>query len=224
MFGADPEWVTQDAGVRSSFRTGNAASAITERDWPTVLAPPGWVDERSGASRGPVLAGVDLCDAANWPPDAAETLAVCRRLPGADIRLRLPDRPRDMLNISLARGWLGYEASDLGPRPFLHQLDFYLHFPPASAPEHYSRPALEAAAMGCVVVTLEQFAHLYGDAAVYCTPAEVAHLIACYRADPVLFAEQSRRARAVVARAHDPAVLLERIPVTAAAGRPLPKV
>jgi hypothetical protein len=78
--------------------------------------------------------------------------------------------------------------------------------------------------MGCVVVTLERFADLYGDAAVYCTPDEVPHLVARYRADPVLFAEQSRRARAVVARAHDPAAVLERIPVTMAAGRPLPMV
>jgi glycosyl transferase family 2 len=218
LFGGDPEWVTQDAGVRALLRTEN------ERDWPTALIPPGWVEERSGASHGPVLAGVDLCDAANWPSDAAETLAVCRRLPEADIRVRLPDRPRDMLTVALPRGWLGYEATDIGPRPFLHQLDFYLHFPPSTAPEHYSRPALEAAAMGCVVVTPEKFADLYGDAAVYCTPVEVPHLIARYRTDPVLFAEQSRRARAVVARAHDPAVVLERIPVTASAGSPLPMV
>lgn len=224
LFGAEPEWVTQDAGVRSSMRTENAAVEIAERDWPTVLIPPGWVEERVSATRGPVLAGVDLCDAANWPPDAAETLAVCRRLSEADIRVRLPDRPQDMLNIALSRRWLGYEASDLGPRPFLHQLDFYLHFPPESAPEHYSRAALEAAATGCVVVTLERFAGLYGDAAVYCTPAEVPHLIARYRADPVLFAEQSRRARAIVARAHDPAAVVERIPVTAFAGDPLPMV
>ncbi|HEY0530640.1 MAG TPA: glycosyltransferase family A protein [Actinoplanes sp.] len=230
LFGSDPEWVTQDAGVRACTRTPNWPGEIAERariaelDWPTALIPPGWVEERTGASRGPVLAGIDLCDAANWPPDAAETLAVCRRLPEADIRVRLPDRPRDMLDVPLSRGWLGYEASDLGPRQFLHQLDFYLHFPPSSAPEHYSRPALEAAAMGCVVVTAERFAGFYGDAAVYCTPAEVPHLIARYRADPVLFAEQSRRARAVVARAHDPAAVLDRIPVTAAAGLALPMV
>jgi hypothetical protein len=142
----------------------------------------------------------------------------------ADIRVRLPDRPRDMMNIPLARGWLGYEASDLGPRLFLHQLDFYLHFPPPSAAEHYSRPALEAAAMGCVVVTDERFAGFYGDAAVYCRADEVPPLIARYRADPALFAEQSRRARAVVARAHDPAAVVERIPVTALAGDPLPMV
>jgi len=223
LFGAEPEWVAQDPGVRTLLRTEKGLE-LAGRDWPTGLIPPGWVEERTGASRGSVVAGVDLCDAANWPPDAAETLAVCRRLSEADIRVRLPDRPRDMMNIPLARGWLGYEASDLGPRPFLHQLDFYLHFPPPAAAEHYSRAALEAAAMGCVVVTDERFAGLYGDAAVYCTPDEVPPLIARYRADPMLFAEQSRRARAVVARAHDPAAVVDRIAVTALAGDPLPMV
>jgi len=62
---------------------------------------------------------------------------------------------------------------------------------------------------------------LYGDAAVYCGRTEVAPLIERYRADPALFAEQSRRARSVVARAHDPALLVERImemlPVTGVA-------
>jgi len=120
----------------------------------------------------------------------------------------------------LRRTWLGYESGDLGPRPFLHQLDFYVHFPPPESAEWYSRPALEAAAMGCVVVMPERYAGLYGDAAVYCGRTEVAPLIERYRADPALFAEQSRRARSVVARAHDPALLVERImgmlPVTAA--------
>ncbi len=74
--------------------------------------------------------------------------------------------------------------------------------------------------MGCVVITPERFAGLYGDAAVYAEPAEVAPLIARYRADPELFAEQSRRARAVVAKAHDPA----RLAVTVVAMAPLPMV
>ena len=39
--------------------------------------------------------------------------------------------------------------------------------------------------MGCVVVTSERFAGLYGDAAVYCAPTEAPPLIARYRADPV---------------------------------------
>jgi hypothetical protein len=222
LFGAEPVWIAQDPGVRAALRTEETP------DFPTTLATAGWVAERSGAAPGPALAGTDLCDAANWPPDAAGTLAVCCRLPDADLRVRLPDRPRGTLDVPLRRSWLGYEAGDLGPRTFLHQLDFYLHFPPPESVEWYSRPALEAAAMGCVVVTPERYAGLYGDAAVYCGRSEVAPLIARYRADPALFAEQSRRAREVVARAHDPALLVERImellPVTAAATPALPEM
>ncbi|WP_030436114.1 glycosyltransferase family A protein [Actinoplanes subtropicus] len=214
LFGAEPAWVPQDPGVRAALRTGE------DRDFPTALAPGGWVPPRTAAGPGPALAGADLCDAANWPGDPAETLAVCHRLPGADLRVRLPDRPRGTLEVPLRPTWLAYEAGDLDPRPFLHQLDFYLHFPPPESAEWYSRPALEAAAMGCVVVMPERYAGLYGDAAVYCGRTEVAPLIERYRADPALFAEQSRRARSVVARAHDPALLVERImamlPVTAA--------
>jgi hypothetical protein len=82
--------------------------------------------------------------------------------------------------------------------------------------------------MGCVVVMPERYAGLYGDAAVYCGRSEVAPLVARYRGDPALFAEQSRRGRAVVARAHDPVQVVERImewlPVTALAAAALPKV
>jgi hypothetical protein len=226
LFEAEPEWIPQDPGVRAAVRAVDAGVPLTAWDLPTAVASPGRVDDRAGASPGPAVVGVDLCDAAAWPPDLAATLAVARRLPEADVRVRLPDRPRGESAVDLPRTWLGFEAADLGPRPFLHQLDFYLHFPPGPAAESCSRPALEAAAMGCVVVTPERFAGFYGDAAVYGEPAEVAPLIARYRADPALFAEQSRRARAVVAEANDPALLVERImamlPVTAPAALALP--
>ena len=217
LFGADPVWAPQDAGVRAALRT---VDGLDPDDLPLALAPGGWVADRTGAGRGPVVVGTDLCDAAAWPSDAADSLAACHRLPEADVRVRLPDRPAGEFEVELGRTWLGYQPSDLGPRPFLHQLDFYLHFPSAEAAEWYSRPALEAAATGCVVVMPERYAGLYGDAAVYCGRSEVAPLIERYRADPALYAEQSRRARAVVAAAYDPAGYVQRItallPVAAA--------
>jgi hypothetical protein len=171
----------------------------------------GWCASRSGATEGQPIAGVDLCDAGAWPADVPDALAVPRRLTDADIRVRLPDRPPSTVEIRAPRSWLVYETSDVGPRPFLHQLDFYLHFPHRDAAETLSRPALEAAALGCVVVLPERSAALYGDAAVYAEPADVPDLVRRYAADADLFAEQSRRARAVVAKAHHPGLFADHI-------------
>ncbi len=226
LFGAEPVWIPQDAGVRAALSTMDALAVLSDFDLPIALTAAGWVADRTGMSSDPPVVGTDLCDAAAWPPDLRESLAACHRVPGADIRIRLPGRPREELTVPLPHTWLGYDAADLGPRPFSHQLDFYLHFPPSDTAEWYSRPALEAAAMGCVVVMPERFAGCYGDAAVYAEPAEIAALIEQYRADPARFAEQSRRARAVAAAAHDPSALVERImtllPVTVAASAALP--
>ncbi|MBU2662144.1 glycosyltransferase family 2 protein [Actinoplanes bogorensis] len=205
LFGADPTWTVQDAGVRASMRTvGN----LDPDDLPVALAPTGWVADRVAVSAGTAIAGTDLCDAANWPPDAVDSLAVCRRLPDADVRVRLPDRPAPEVGIGAA--WLGYQVADLSSRSFVHQLDFYLHFPPREQAEWYSRPALEAAAAGCVVVMPARYQGFYGDAAVYCTRSEVDPLIARYQADPSRYAAQSRRAREAVA-AFDPSYYVDRI-------------
>ena len=90
-------------------------------------------------------------------------------------------------------------------------MDFYLHFPHPRAAEVFSRPALEAAGLGCVVVLPERFAALYGDAAVYAEPDQAAATVERYRSDPERYAEQSRRARAVVAKAHHPGLFVDRI-------------
>jgi hypothetical protein len=229
LFGADPVWIPQDPGVRQVLgTTGLGGAESAGRDLPIAVATPSWVADRATAVDGPAVVGTDLCDGASWPSDATDSLAVFRRLPEADVRVRLPDRPRGELDLVLGAAWLGFEVAEVEPQPFLHQLDFYLHFPSPAAVEWYSRPALEAAAMGCVVVMPERYAALYGDAAVYCPRSEVAPLVARYRADPALFAEQSRRARTVVANAYDPVrfveLILELVPVTAATNLALPMV
>ena len=223
LFEVDPVWCPQDAGVRAALRTVAPALALTSADLPAVVDISGWAAPRTGAADRPIV-GTDLCDAGGWPADVADAVALHRRLAAtdADVRLRLPDRPK--YTVELPRPWLTYTATDLGSRPFLHQLDFYLHFPHRRAVEVYSRPALEAAGLGCIVVLPPRHAVMYGAAAVYCEPDAVAGLIRRYAADPALYAEQSRRAHAAVAEAHRPDRFVERIaalvrPVTAPSRR-----
>ncbi|MEU4687829.1 glycosyltransferase family 2 protein [Actinoplanes sp. NPDC023714] len=219
LYGVDPLWCPQDAGVRALLEGAD----LTEFDLSITVRPED-VRRPLPDPAGPPVVGLDLCDAGEWASDLAAILAVPRRCKGADVRVRLPENP--LRPGTLPVDWLVYEAGDLDPRTFVAQLDFYLHFPPDQAPELLSRPALEAAATGCVVLVPERLRDAYGDAAVACRPADVPKVIRRFQTEPRRWAEQSRRARAAIARDHRPDVLAERIGALARppAGTPAQRV
>lgn len=219
MFGAEPLWCPQDPQVRAVLRA--EAVELTPYDLPAVVDGERWAAARDGAGAGPAVVGTDLSDEAVWPGDVRAALAVYDEVGDWDVRLRLPDWPRTGYHPGGPRTRLVYDAGDCDLRTFVHQLDFYLHFPSADRVETFSRPALEAAALGCVVVTPERHAAVFGDAAVYCGPGEAEATIKRYHADPGLYAEQSRRARAVVAKAHHPQLFVDRIAGIVTAPRPV---
>jgi hypothetical protein len=195
--------------VRTALRGG--AVELTPYDLPAVVDAERWSATRDGVTGRVAVLGTDLSDEAVWPGDVRAALTVYDGLGERDVRLRLPDWPRTDYHPGGPRSQLVYEAADLNLRAFVHQLDFYLHFPSPDRIETFSRSALDAAAMGCVVLMPERHAAVFGDAAVYCGPDEAEATIERYLADRALYAEQSRRARAVVAKAHDPQLFVDRI-------------
>ncbi|MEU4421028.1 glycosyltransferase family A protein [Actinoplanes sp. NPDC024001] len=213
LFGVPALWCPQDAGIRAELD----GVELTAYDLPAVAEPLD-VARPLPDPGGPPVVGTDLCDAGEWPRDLADALAVPRRCRTADVRLRLPETP--LRPAGLPTPWLVYEAADLDPRTFAAQLDFYLHFPSEQAAELLSRPALEAAATGCVVLVPERLAEAFGDAAVACAAADVPAVIRRYQADPRRYRDRSRLARAAVAERHRPAALAERISALARPGPP----
>ena len=211
MFGVDPIWCPQDPGVRAAlYGTGVETTAF---DLPQIVDVGRWVAHRDTTAPDRPVVGTDLCDSGAWPADLGDALRVHRRLPAtaADVRVRLPDLIRPDPVPGLPVDWLVYAAADLDARTFAHQLDLYLHFPHPDAPETFSRPALEAAAAGCVVVVPERFEATYGETAVTCAPAGVAALVTRFGTDHDAFAEQSRRARERVAKDHHPRLFVDRV-------------
>ncbi|MEU4561373.1 glycosyltransferase family A protein [Actinoplanes sp. NPDC023936] len=199
LFGTEALWCSPDPGILGLLDAVPFPSVVEPQDVRRPLPGPA----------GPPVIGVDLCDAGEWAADLAATLAVPRRCKGADVRVRLPETP--LRPGTLPVSWLVYEPGDLDPRTFAAQLDFYLHFPSEQAPELLSRPALEAAATGCVVLVPERLLPAYAEAAVACDPADVPAVIRRFQREPRRYAEQSRRARAAIARDHSPAALAARI-------------
>ncbi|RSM67469.1 glycosyl transferase family 2 [Actinoplanes sp. ATCC 53533] len=219
MFGTEPLWCPQDPQVRAVLRT--EAVELTPYDLPVVVDGERWSAARDGAGQWPAVVGTDLSDEAVWPGDVRAALTVYDEVGDWDVRLRLPDWPRTGYHPGGPRSRLVYDAADCDLRTFVHQLDFYLHFPSADRIETFSRPALEAAAVGCVVVMPERHAAVFGDAAVYCDSGEAEATIKRYHADRELYAEQSRRARAVVAKAHHAQLFVDRIAGIVTASHPV---
>ncbi|GID97467.1 glycosyltransferase [Amorphoplanes digitatis] len=217
LFGTEPVWCPQDPQIRVVLRAENVE--LTPYDLPVVVDGERWCASRKSPA-GPGVVGTDLSDEGVWPRDARSALVVYQTLKEWDVRLRLPDWPRTGYRLGGPRNHLVFEAADLDLRTFVHQLDFYLHFPSPDRIETFSRPALEAAALGCVVMMPERHAAVFGDAAVYCAPEELAATVRRYRRDRDLFAEQSERARAVVAKAHHPQLFVDRIAGIVTAPRP----
>ncbi|GAA4592014.1 hypothetical protein BJY16_000478 [Actinoplanes octamycinicus] len=93
--------------------------------------------------------------------------------------------------------WLVYQPTDVTPRSFLHQLDFYLGDadPPADL--------LAPLAAGCVLLLPPDREPEYGPAAVYCTPADLSRTLRRLHRSPQRYAAQSARSLAF-ARRHEP--------------------
>ncbi|GID53740.1 hypothetical protein Aco03nite_021440 [Actinoplanes couchii] len=219
LFAADPLWCPADPGVRPLLAGTDFPGAMTPFDLPAVVEPRD-VARPMPARRGPAVVGVDLCDAGVWPGDLEAALTVPHRCRSADVRLRLPESPRRPSGLPAA--WLVYEPADLDSRTFAAQLDFYLHFPPEHLAETTSRPALEAAATGCVVLVPDHLAAAFGETALPCAPETASAVIEGLRRDPVRYAAQSARARAAVARDLRPAVFADRIAGLVRATTPAP--
>ncbi|SDT77628.1 glycosyltransferase [Actinoplanes derwentensis] len=215
LFAADPLWCPADPGVRPLL-TG---ADLTGFDLPPVAEPQD-VARPLPARRGPAVVGTDLCDAGVWPGDLDSALTVLRRCRTTDVRLRLPESP--LRPAGLPASWLVYEPADLDSRTFAAQLDFYLHFPPEHLAELTSRPALEAAATGCVVLVPEHLAEAFGETALPCAPEDAPALIERLRTDPVRYAALSALARDAVARDHQPARFADRIAGVVRDGVPAP--
>lgn len=113
---------------------------------------------------------------------------------------------------------------------FLHSLDFYVYYHSDEWEEAFGRVILEALAVGLVTILPPHFEPLFGESALYADPAGVQKIIERFAADPLLYAEQSCRARAFVERRHGMKLYMERLrsigvdgdAATAAVMRPLP--
>lgn len=111
----------------------------------------------------------------------------------------------------LPANWTLLPFSFTGVAEFLGALDFYVYFHSDAWSEAFGRTILEALAVGLVTILPEHFRPLFGDAALYAPPDQVAALLARYSGDQRLYVAQSRKARRFVEERHSARTYAARI-------------
>ncbi|MEU6858723.1 glycosyltransferase [Glycomyces sp. NPDC046736] len=195
MFGVAPLWVPQGPQVREALG-GLTAGALADFDMPGILETAQIAPPRQGfRSLLPVVGRHSRDDRTKWPAPADLPLVY----PGDgrwDVRVM-----GGVKSVVAATGapppatWTCYGYNETDVDSFLYQLDFWVYFPHPQQYEAFGRAVLEALASGCVAILPPRFEATFGDAALYCEPAEVAPLIEALYADPDRFGAQSALAQ-----------------------------
>ncbi|GAB3229978.1 hypothetical protein GCM10027447_23840 [Glycomyces halotolerans] len=195
MFGVEPLWVPQGPQVREAL-SGLTAGRLAGFDMPGIIDDAQIAPPRTGfRSIMPVVGRHSRDDRTKWP--AAEDLFTVYPGDGRwDVRVMGGVKTVRLLTGKDAPPeWTCYGYNETDVESFLYQLDFWVYFPHPRQYEAFGRAALEALASGCVVVLPPRFEATFGDAALYCEPAEVVGLVDAHYADPERFLARSALAQ-----------------------------
>ncbi|THV28031.1 glycosyltransferase [Glycomyces paridis] len=171
-----------------------------------------WRREGRRPGDGPIRIGRHSRDSRlKWPNDP---LTLKRCYPeGEEFEIRVlggVDAAREILG-GLPANWVDQPFNSVESRDFLHGLDVMVYFISADGAEAFGRAPLEAMAVGLPCVMDRRFEPLFGPAAVYCEPEEVAVVVKGLVEDPEAYAEQSRRALEFVSEHFSHEALLRRV-------------
>jgi glycosyltransferase involved in cell wall biosynthesis len=140
---------------------------------------------------------------------------------GGDIQVKLMGLSEKMKELigEHPSNWRTMEVNEIPVREFLSAIDFFVYFHHPDWVEAYGRTVAEAAAAGCVVILPSYLRKTFGDAGLYCEPAEALDLVRSVAADQEHFAELSARGRAIIDQRFGLTSYLDRLERVLAAAR-----
>jgi hypothetical protein len=203
IFSVDPMWCPQGSTTRKHIEAELTPSELLPFDLSgTIDIAKLRVDRARVRSDLPIIGTHFTNSRGTLPADPETLLQVYPDSTAVEVRMmgETGTLPEVLGAHHLPANWLVYDFDEVSVRSFLNQIDFFPHFPPPSAAEAFSRPALEALASGCVVILPHRLSLIFGDAALYCDPPEVWETVQRYYSHRELYVEQCRRARQWVRR------------------------
>lgn len=199
LFGLEPEWISISPRVNEILRISGGFDNIHRSIWypPYRGALPEAVPtlpEGFGSDR-PIVIGRHARDHwTKWPATAASLAAAyCADEPGITCHILGGDRtPRRLLS-PFPENWEILAFDSIAISDFIESLDFFLHFVHEDYIEEFGRNVMEAMAAGRVAILPPSFRDIFGEAAVYCEPEDVAETIRTLWANSERYRAQAQK-------------------------------
>lgn len=195
-FGRRPLWLPGSTTVRTALRQHLPSEEVSDTDYLSPFDSRQWRMRRTGPrGRRPVVGAWTGSHPIEWPKDPTETFSLLPTDGSADVRLYGASSSllRSIGETQLPFAWTAFPLGSISRKVYYRSLDVFLYYPrlPGDAPERSVREALAA---GCLVILPEELKHIYGEAAIYAVPENVARVIDQHLTAPALYREQTRRA------------------------------
>ena len=188
-------WAPVGPSVREAFEDLANPPALTGEDWVNILGNEDFTRPRPGPMGAlPILGRHSRSDPVKWPETLEKMLAAYPEEP--DIRVRLMGmEPSAFPWLGKApRNWDVLPFGAMEPKEFLETIDYFSYFHSRSWIEAFGRSILEALAAGIVCFLPPHFEKIFGDAAIYCAPDDVAGLVREMQQQPQFYARHSAHA------------------------------
>ncbi|GLY04879.1 MULTISPECIES: glycosyltransferase [Actinoplanes] len=200
-FGTAIEWAPISTQVRAEVLRAAPGAPLEGTDWHEIIDVADWWSERPGPSGElPVIGRHGRPDPVKWPRTTEELLQAYPDAP--DVRVRVLGGG-EIATERLGRTPVNWEIVEFGteaPGDFLKTIDFFVYFHDPDLVEAFGRTIMEAMAAGVPVLIGEHFRPVFGDAALYTTPAGVVPLVRELHADPERYRAVAVKARDLVER------------------------
>jgi hypothetical protein len=211
-FGGNFVWAPISPVCRDAFDAAGLAFPRLRMDWTNLIFVDDWGAARSRLiGDRPTIGRHSRPRNEKWPATREELVQVFPD--GGDIRVKLMGLSEKMKKLvgECPSNWQTMEPDEIPVREFLSAIDFFVYFHHPHWVEAYGRTVAEAAAAGCVVILPPYLRKTFGDAALYCEPAEALDLVCSVAANRERFAGLSARGREIIDERFGPSSYLARL-------------
>ena len=199
IFGLSPCWIPISPRVRRIFDLVGGFERIHSEIWyppyrDFLPSDPPQPPRGLGKRRNIVLGRHARDHWTKWPATPEKIkIAYCADLADMSVQLLGGSRTADKLLGSRPKNWVVKEFDSLPVADFLRDIDFFIHYVHEDYIEEFGRNVMEAMAAGRVVILPPDFQEIFGDAALYCEPEEVAVSMRYVWNNPIIYQETTYR-------------------------------